>query len=197
MLIISKAECRKNTKKIRSDIYNNISKDYIYKISDHLSNIIDENLKSNSSENKNIAFFLPIGSEVEVDKVFDKFISKGYNICLPCVIKKDHPLVFKEWQQGMELIEESYKTKAPNESAKEVMPDVIIVPFLSFDDRGYRLGYGGGFYDRTIANIKTKVITIGVGFEGQKLPQVPTDEYDQTLDYIATEECIYKIDSLG
>ena len=86
------------------------------------------------------------------------------------------------------MIEGAFKAFIPAEGAW-VEPQVVIVPLVGFDARGYRLGYGGGFYDRTLAGLRARhpVLAIGFAFDAQELPEVPTDEYDQRLDAIVTE----------
>lgn len=79
----------------------------------------------------------------------------------------------------------------PLESAVEVEPDIVILPLLGFDSKLCRIGYGGGFYDRTLAG-NSKVIKIGVAFEFMKVDCIPTDNYDIALDYVVTETHIYK-----
>ena len=81
------------------------------------------------------------------------------------------------------------KIAVPLATALVVEPDVLLVPLLAFDKAGYRLGYGGGFYDATLAALraKKKIIAIGVGFSDQEVPQVPHEKHDMKLDYVMTE----------
>ena len=108
---------------------------------------------------------------------------------VPVIVAAGQPLRFREWTPGCALVEGAFKAMIPAEGAW-VEPDVVIVPLVGFDARGYRLGYGGGFYDRTLAMLREKRPTIAVGFAfaAQELAEVPIDAYDQKLDAIVTEQ---------
>lgn len=108
---------------------------------------------------------------------------------VPVIVERGQPLRFREWSPGCALVEGAFKAMIPAEGAW-IEPEVLIVPLVGFDARGYRLGYGGGFYDRTLAMLRARRPTIAVGFAfaAQELPQVPIDEYDQKLDAIVTEQ---------
>ena len=110
-------------------------------------------------------------------------------VCVPVIVAKGQPLRFREWSPGCALVEGDFKAMIPAEGAW-IEPEVLIVPLVGFDARGYRLGYGGGFYDRTLALLRAKRPTVAVGFAfaAQELPDVPIDEYDQKLDAIVTEQ---------
>jgi 5-formyltetrahydrofolate cyclo-ligase len=88
----------------------------------------------------------------------------------------------------------------PPETAPELVPDVLLVPMLAFDKRGYRLGYGGGFYDRTLDKLRRGSAAdpraVGVGFSAQHVVRVPRDEFDQPLDWIVTEKAAYHFASV-
>ncbi|AWB49134.1 5-formyltetrahydrofolate cyclo-ligase [Gemmobacter aquarius] len=108
---------------------------------------------------------------------------------VPVIVAKCQPLRFREWSVGCALVEGAFKALIPAEGAW-IEPEVLIVPLVGFDARGYRLGYGGGFYDRTLAMLRAKRPTVAVGFAfaAQELPEVPIDAYDQKLDAIVTEQ---------
>jgi 5-formyltetrahydrofolate cyclo-ligase len=110
-------------------------------------------------------------------------------VCVPVIVAKGQPLRFREWSPGCALVEGDFKAMIPAEGAW-IEPEVLIVPLVGFDARGYRLGYGGGFYDRTLALLRAKRPTVAVGFAfaAQELPEVPIDAYDQKLDAIVTEQ---------
>ncbi len=98
------------------------------------------------------------------------------------------PLVFRRWSAGAAMIAGEFGALIP-EAGDEVDPDVLIVPLLAFDRSGFRLGYGGGFYDRTLAGLRAQgeALAIGVGFATQEVPQVPRDGMDARLDWVVTE----------
>ncbi len=136
-----------------------------------------------------VSGFLPIGSEIDVLPALEAARGAGCKICLPCVIAPAQPLVFRLWSPGDPLVTEAFGTKAPADSAPAVAPDILIVPMLAFDRAGYRLGYGGGFYDRSLEALRrTKPVTaVGIAFAGQEVDIVPRGVYDQPLDWIVTE----------
>jgi 5-formyltetrahydrofolate cyclo-ligase len=108
---------------------------------------------------------------------------------VPVIIAKATPLRFREWSPGCPMVEGAFKAMIPEEGAW-VEPDVLIVPMLAFDARGYRLGYGGGFYDRTLEGLRARgpVLAVGFAFAAQEVAEVPTDEFDQRLDAVVTEK---------
>lgn len=136
-----------------------------------------------------VSGFLPIGSEIDPGPALAHLRAAGHPICLPCVVAPDTALIFRLWAPGDALVKESFGTRAPTAQAEAVEPDALLVPLLAFDAAGYRLGYGGGFYDRSLDALRlTKTVTaIGIAFSGQKAESVPRGPYDQPLDWIVTE----------
>lgn len=108
---------------------------------------------------------------------------------VPVILEKAAPLRFREWSPGCPMIEGAFKALIPEEGAW-VEPEVLIVPMLAWDRRGYRLGYGGGFYDRTLEGLRArgKVLAVGFAFAAQEVAEVPTDQFDQRLDAVVTEK---------
>lgn len=107
---------------------------------------------------------------------------------VPVILGPSQPLKFREWTPGCAMMEGDFRAYIPVEGAW-IEPQVVIVPLVGFDARGYRLGYGGGFYDRTLAGLRARysVLAVGFAFDAQELPEVPIDQYDQRLDAIVTE----------
>jgi 5-formyltetrahydrofolate cyclo-ligase len=108
---------------------------------------------------------------------------------VPVIIGKAQALQFREWSLGARMIQGAFKALIPEEGAW-VEPSVLIVPLLAWDRRGYRLGYGGGFYDRTLAGLRARgpVLAVGFAFAAQEVDAVPIDGYDQPLDAVITEK---------
>jgi 5-formyltetrahydrofolate cyclo-ligase len=109
-------------------------------------------------------------------------------VCVPVIIGAGQALRFREWTAGCEMSAGEFGAQIPSEGAW-VEPEVLIVPLVGFDARGYRLGYGGGFYDRTLEGLRTRraTVVVGFGFAAQELDQVPIDAFDQRLDAMVTE----------
>jgi 5-formyltetrahydrofolate cyclo-ligase len=136
-----------------------------------------------------VSAFHPFRSEIDTKPLIGKLVADGWTTCLPIILGAGVPLIFRRWFPGEPTISGDMNIMRPLDEAEQVEPDVLIVPLLSFDANGYRLGYGGGFYDRTLGLLraKKKVIAIGVGYSAQQVEQVPHDEFDQPVDFIMTE----------
>ncbi len=147
-----------------------------------------------NSQNNIISAFHSFGTEISTFELFDKLVAEGWITALPVVVAKNTPLVFRQWAPGDALVLGRWKIKVPPEEASEVLPDVLLVPLLAFDRRGFRLGYGGGFYDRTLEKLRglKNVTAIGVAYSGQEMDTVPRDAFDQRLDWIMTEKETFK-----
>jgi 5-formyltetrahydrofolate cyclo-ligase len=115
---------------------------------------------------------------------------KGAMLALPRIVGRGHPLSMRAWKFGDELVPGQWGIREPTPESPAVAPDIFIVPFAAFDRRGYRIGYGAGYYDMTIAALKAKkkVLTVGFGFAAQEIPQCPVEPHDQRLDFVLTEK---------
>ena len=147
-----------------------------------------------NAQNKVISAFHSCGTEISTFELFDKLVAEGWTTALPVVVAKNEPLLFRRWAPGDELVLGRWDIQIPPETAPEVQPDVLLVPMLAFDRKGYRLGYGGGFYDRTLAKLRAlkNVMAIGIAYAGQEIDMVPRDDHDQPLDWIMTEKETFK-----
>lgn len=137
-----------------------------------------------------VSGFMPYKSEITTVPLLNRLRRDGWQTCLPVVVAAGEPLVFRAWNPGEALVPGVWGIPAPPPSAAEVLPDVLLVPLLAFDRAGYRLGYGGGFYDRTLAKLRAikEVVAVGVAYHAQMVDQVPRAGYDAPLDYVMTEE---------
>jgi 5-formyltetrahydrofolate cyclo-ligase len=137
-----------------------------------------------------VSGFYPFRSEISTLPLLERLYGEGYQTALPIVLGPGVPLLFRRWSPGDAMGRGEWDIPIPLDSAPEVFPDVLFVPLLSFDRLGYRLGYGGGFYDRTLAKLRAmKPITaIGTAYAGQEVPEVPREAYDMALDWVLTEE---------
>ena len=143
-----------------------------------------------------VSGFMPIGSEIDPLPLMRNLTHAGAKLALPVVAGRGKPLIMRAWAFGEPLIEAIWNIKVPGPSAAIVEPDILIVPFAAFDRAGHRIGYGAGYYDRTIAGLRAKkaIVAIGFGLAVQEIPQVPATEFDQRLDYILTERETIKVD---
>ena len=107
------------------------------------------------------------------------------------VVAKQSPLLFRRWQAGDSLVEAPFGLSEPAAEQPEIVPALLLVPLLAFDRQGWRLGYGGGFYDRTLAKLREdggQPCAIGIAYSGQELPEVPHGPDDRPLQGIVTEQ---------
>ncbi|MGL4526293.1 MAG: 5-formyltetrahydrofolate cyclo-ligase [Aestuariivirga sp.] len=137
-----------------------------------------------------VSGFIPYKSEITTLPLMAALLQLGWRTALPVVIAPDTPLVFRAWSPGDRLEPGVWDIPVPLAAAPEVLPDLLLVPGLSFDRRGFRLGYGGGFYDRTLAKLRAvkPVTAIGVAYHAQIVDEVVRDAFDAPLDYVMTEQ---------
>ena len=136
-----------------------------------------------------ISAYWPLEEEFDPRPLFMALHRRGHPVGLPVILGKGQPLLFRRWEPATELVRGSFRVMTPPPTAPEIIPRLLLVPLLAFDRAGYRLGYGGGFYDRTIARLRNggESLAIGVTFADLEIPAVPRDETDQPLDWIVTE----------
>jgi 5-formyltetrahydrofolate cyclo-ligase len=138
---------------------------------------------------KSVALFMPIKDEIDVRPLMDALLAGGQAVALPLIMRKAHPLSFRAYRAGDTLKRGPYGVEQPLKFAPIIIPDVVLVPLLSFGFDGARLGYGGGFYDRTLAGLRANgdVFACGVAYGGQEAANIPTDRHDVRLDGVLTE----------
>jgi 5-formyltetrahydrofolate cyclo-ligase len=137
-----------------------------------------------------VSGFWPVGDEFDPRPLMEALAARGHRLCLPVVVGKGRPLAFRVWAPGDPLERAGFGLSVPAWDAPPAIPRFLIVPLLAFDRRGFRLGYGAGFYDRTLVELKGHAkgaFALGVGFASQEIPEVPALPHDQRLDAIATE----------
>ena len=136
---------------------------------------------------KVVSGFWPIRTEIDPRPALHA-LAETHDICLPVVAGTGLPLVFRRWTPGARMESGAYGAMIPADPV-EIEPSTLIVPLAAFDRRGYRLGYGGGFYDRTLERLRRNgpVTAIGFAFAAQQVDQVPREATDQPLDLIVTE----------
>ena len=132
-----------------------------------------------------IGGFWPMGTEMDTRPLLDALHARGHTIALPVTPPRGHPLIFRPWSPGTRMARGPMGTQHPAEG-EAITPDWLLVPLLAFDRTGARLGYGGGYYDRTLA-LLGDATAIGVAYAAQEIAQVPTGPHDIRLTAIATE----------
>ena len=137
-----------------------------------------------------VSGYWPMRHEFDVRPLLETFHARGHVCALPLVVGKGQPLEFRVWSPGASLVEAAFGTRVPADNADVVTPTLLLTPMLAFDARGYRLGYGGGFYDRTLDGLRASGLTplaVGCAFHGQRIDRVPVNATDQRLDWVVTE----------
>ena len=146
--------------------------------------------KFNLLKNKKIGAYFPINYEIDCLEILKQLEKSGHKISLP-ITKKRNKMDFFEWSFKEPLLIGKIGIPEPY-SKKKVYPDILLVPLVAFNKYKFRLGYGGGYYDRYIQKIKKikKILTIGMAFSFQEVRKLPINEHDKKLDYIFTENYI-------
>lgn len=141
-----------------------------------------------------VSGYWPLEGEIDVRPALAMFHEAGHPVGLPVVVGRAEPLLFRRWQPGCRMIQGSFRVMTPPGDAALVLPRFLLVPLLAFDGEGYRLGYGGGFYDRTLAALRPNggAVAIGVAYAAQEVAIVPRGPFDQPLDYIVTERGVLR-----
>ncbi len=135
-----------------------------------------------------VSGFAPLPDEPRIWPLLRRLAGSGVALALPVVQGKGLPLLFRAWKPGDSMERGVWNIPQPKADKPEVEPDILLVPLLAFDRRGWRLGYGGGFYDRTLALLRARktVTAIGLGYDQQQVDAVPHLPYDQRLDWVLT-----------
>ncbi|MBB2202665.1 5-formyltetrahydrofolate cyclo-ligase [Gluconacetobacter tumulisoli] len=131
-----------------------------------------------------VAAVWPLPGEIDLRALCARLHGHGYRVLLPETPPRGHPLRFRLWQPGGRMVPGRFGTAHPDGPAGR--PDFVFVPLLAFDRRGFRLGYGGGYYDRTLAGLGPVPAT-GYGLAAQEVPEVPTGRHDIPLPVVVTE----------
>jgi len=137
-----------------------------------------------------VSAYVAIGDEADPAPLLEILRGQGHIIALPRVVKRGLPLDFHVYEAGAALVPGGFGLSEPSRDWPKIAPDVLAVPLLAFDASGYRIGYGAGFYDRTLAKLRTSknVLAAGYAFSVQEFAEVPHDENDERLDWMVTEK---------
>lgn len=133
-----------------------------------------------------VAFCWPIRAEVDCRPVIARMADAGWRAAMPVVATLDAPMEFRLWWPAAPMMEDPYGIPIPDTETLPA-PSVILLPLVAFDADGYRLGYGGGYFDRTLAALEKRPMTIGVGFELSRVADIHPQMHDVPLDMVVTE----------
>ena len=150
-------------------------------IADHL----DE--EAGDPDGRTIALYWPFRGEPDLRPWMQRVIDRGGRVALPVVVAKGEPLEFRLWSPGEELERGIWNIPVPA-AGETVAPDIVISPLVGVDPERYRLGYGGGFYDRTLAAMAAKPLVIGVGYTSARLPTIYPQWHDVPMDRLVLAE---------
>ena len=136
-----------------------------------------------------VSGFMPLKSEINPLPLMRKLAGQGARLALPVVVGRGKPLVMREWVFGEPLVAGVWGIREPKPEAAVVDPDILLVPLLAFDRAGHRIGYGAGYYDLTLAQLRARkpVIAAGLAFAAQEVATIPATPRDARLDLVLTE----------
>ena|SRR5581483_11812485 len=137
-----------------------------------------------------VSGFMPMRSEINPLPLMKALAEKGAQLALPKIAGRGKPLIMRAWTWGAPLDTGQWGIREPKAEYPEIDPDIVLVPMLVFARTGHRIGYGAGYYDRTIGGLRSrkKVTAVGIAFAMQEVPTVPATEHDARLDLVLTEK---------
>ena len=135
-----------------------------------------------------VSAFAPMADELRIWPLLRRLSADGIRLALPVMQGKGNPLLFRAWAPGDAMDSGVWGIAEPKADKPALDPDVLLMPLLAFDRQGWRLGYGGGFYDRTLQGLRARkpVIAVGLGYDELEVDAVPRLDYDQRLDWVLT-----------
>lgn len=139
-----------------------------------------------------VGMYWPFKSEFDPRFAAHEFRMRGAVTALPVVLQKGAPLEFREWRPGVAVSKGVFDLPVP-EGTAVVQPHALLIPPVGFDTKGFRLGYGGGYFDRTLATLRPCPVKIGVAFELSRLATIHPQPHDIPMDFIVTEAGIYRV----
>ena len=188
-LVSQKKDLRKILTQKREKIKQNANVEFNYSVFEQLRECID------FEKIRDVASFISIRSEISTDQLNNKIIELGKNLSFPVISKNSDQLTFKIVNSNNSFKLGRFNIPEPINDDKDIIPQLFFVPCLAFDLKGFRLGYGGGFYDRTFAQLKQlnlQFYSVGFAFDDQKQNILPREIFDYKLDFVLTEKQLYK-----
>ena len=139
-----------------------------------------------------LGFYWPIRGELDLRGFARRHIEAGYAAALPVVVAKNAPVEFWQWQPSSAMQRGVWNIPVPAER-RVVVPDALLIPLVGYDAAGYRLGYGGGYYDRTLGRADAAAVCIGVGYDESALATIHPQPHDIPMDWIVTERRVQRV----
>ena len=139
-----------------------------------------------------VGAYWPFRGEFDPRFLMRQLRTGGARLALPVVVRKNAPLQFREWWPGAPTVKAALGLPMPA-GTEWLVPQALLIPPVGFDEHGYRLGYGGGYFDRTLAAMHPQPLKIGVGFELSRLPTIHPQAHDVAMDFIVTEAGVYRV----
>lgn len=133
-----------------------------------------------------LGFCWPVRKEFDARATAQRLLARGGSACLPVVVAEGQPLHFRAWSPGAKTAPDRYGIPTPV-AGREMKPDILLIPLVAFDAGNFRIGYGGGFFDRTLAAVSPRPLAIGVGYEIARVDDTYPGPHDIALDFIVTE----------
>ncbi len=151
----------------------------------HLAALLETRL--GGAQDRILSAYWPIKGEPDLRGEMGRLHAAGVMIALPVVEVKHAPLVFRRWTPETRMVRGDWNIPVPPPEAEALIPDIVLAPLMGWDDAGYRLGYGGGYFDRTLAALTPRPVSIGIGFRSARLASIYPQPHDIALDFILTE----------
>jgi 5-formyltetrahydrofolate cyclo-ligase len=179
--MISKTELRSELRARRAELAH-AHPDFARDVAEHVAAL-------KIADGSVIGGYIAIGDEADPHILLKKLTLQNCTLAFPRVAAKDEPLVFHRWTSGQNLQRGAYGIPEPSKDWPLAYPKILLVPLLAFDRRGHRLGYGGGYYDRTLDFLRANSTAraVGVAYAGQEVPELPCEAHDHPLDAVITE----------
>ena len=136
-----------------------------------------------------VSLFMGMADEIDTEPLARWLVAEGYRLAMPVMQGKARPLLFRAWAPGDEMTTVQWGIREPKPERAELEPTVVVVPLLAFDREGWRLGYGGGYYDRTLRALRraATITAVGLGLDELEVDAVPHLDYDEPPDWVLTQ----------
>lgn len=135
-----------------------------------------------------VSGYMSLPDEISTGPIMGWLDAEGYRLAMPVMQGRDKPLLFRAWSPGDDMEPKTWGIAEPTEDKPVLVPDILLVPLLAFDAQGWRVGYGGGYFDRTLRALRAtrRIAAVGLGLDELEVDAVPHLDYDERLDWVLT-----------